>query len=147
MQGQNRPIQTGYLDKIGHPNVKITVHGISADLKQEFEAMIDTGFTGFLMMPLVSAFPLGLTLLGTSSYTLADGSTSPKLLALGTVGLDGQETSGVIVLETNQCGLLLGMAYLRSAKRTLIVSDNSVTLLDQDFVTKAVAEATKTLNK
>jgi predicted aspartyl protease len=116
-------------------------------LKQEFEAMIDTGFTGFLMMPLVSAFPLGLTLLGTSSYTLADGSSSPKLLALGTVSLDGQETSGVIVLETNQCGLLLGMAYLRAAKRTLIVSDVSVALLDQEYITKIVADATKTLEQ
>jgi len=113
-------------------------------LKQEFEAMIDTGFTGFLLMPLVSAFPLGLTLLGTSSYTLADGSASPKLLAQGTVTLDGQETSGVIVLETNQCGLLLGMAYLRAAKRTLIVSETHVSLLDQEFITKLVEDSTKT---
>jgi len=147
MPEANPPIQTGYLDKIGHPTVRIAVHGIHPNLKQEFEALIDTGFTGFLLMPLVSAFPLGLTLLGTSSYTLADGSTSPKLLAFGTVTLQGQETSGVIVLETGQCGLLLGMAYLRAAKRTLIVSDTTVSLLDQDFVAKVVQEATKEMQR
>ena len=50
------PVQIGYLDKNGHPTVKIKVHGIVSGAQQEFEAMIDTGFTGFLLMPIVSAF-------------------------------------------------------------------------------------------
>jgi len=31
-------------------SIKIGVHGIHPDLKQEFEVTIDTGFTGFLLM-------------------------------------------------------------------------------------------------
>ena len=86
-----KPMLTGYLDKSGHPILKISVHGVHPDLKQDFEAMIDTGFTGFLMMPIMAAFPLGLTLMGTSNYTLADNSTSAKLLAIGTVTVDGEQ--------------------------------------------------------
>ena len=50
------PILTGSLSDTGHPVIKITVFGIHPDLKQEFEVMIDTGFTGFLLMPIMSAF-------------------------------------------------------------------------------------------
>src|ERR1017187_10077262 len=129
-----RPVLIGYLEKSGHPSVRIAVHGILPDLKQEFEAMIVTGFTGFLMMPIMSACSLGLTLMGTSNYTLADGSTSAKLLALGTVLIEGEPTTGVIVLESNQCGLLLGMDFLRRAKRSLTVSEKGVVLVDEHVV-------------
>ncbi|MGA2772438.1 MAG: hypothetical protein ABSG26_16615 [Bryobacteraceae bacterium] len=93
------PILTGSLSDTGHPVIKITVFGIHPDLKQEFEVMIDTGFTGFLLMPIMSAFPLGLTLVGTGNYTLADDSTSPKLLAIGSVIVGNEDpVHGVIVL-------------------------------------------------
>jgi len=123
---------TGCLDKSGSPSVRISVHGISPDSRQEFDAVIDTGFTGFLMMPLLSAFPLGLTLWGTSNYCLADGSTSPKLLGAGTITLEGEEASGVIVLESSPCGLLLGMDFLRKVRRGLVVSAHGVFLVDED---------------
>lgn len=94
-------LKTGYLDKNGHPNVRIKIWGMAEQFAQEFEAMIDTGFTGFLSMPLTAAFPLAITLFGTTSYTLADGSISPKLLGYGTVELEGEKAAGSIVLEPN----------------------------------------------
>lgn len=125
----------GYLDSAGHPHVKIRVWGLNEQFAQEFEAMIDTGFTGFLMLPLVSAFPLALTLFGTTTYTLADGSQSPKLLAYGTVGLDEENTEGLIVLEANaSSGPLLGMEFLRRSKKELLVGRNGVYLFDEDDV-------------
>jgi len=45
------PVLTGYFSRAGHPAIKIGVYGIHAGLKQEFEAIIDTGFTGFHLMP------------------------------------------------------------------------------------------------
>ena len=97
--------------------------------------MIDTGFTGFLLMPIMSAFPLGLTLLGTGNYTLADNSTSAKLLAAGSVIIGREDPIyGIIVLEPNECTLLLGMDFLRRAKRCLTVSVKGVVLTDENAV-------------
>jgi predicted aspartyl protease len=131
------PILTGFLSDTGHPVIRISVFGIHPDLKQEFEVMIDTGFTGFLLMPIMSAFSLGLTLVGTGNYTLADNSTSPKLLAMGSVVVANEDpVHGVIVLEPNQCGLLLGMDFLTKARRSLMVSKLGVALVDEDLVQK-----------
>src|ERR1035437_3015731 len=77
----------GFLDGNGRPCIKVAIWGLHRNFSQEFEAMIDTGFTGFLSIPISSAFPLGLTLYGTTTYTLADGSSSPKLLGFGTVAI------------------------------------------------------------
>lgn len=82
-------VKIGFLDKAGHPHIKIRVWGLSADFGREFEAMIDTGFSGYLSIPLVQAFPLALTLFGTTQYELADGSMSPKLLAHGSIDHEG----------------------------------------------------------
>lgn len=142
------PVLIGYLNSAGHPVIRIGVYGVHPDLKQEFEVMIDTGFTGFLLMPIMSAFSLGLTLVGTGSYTLADNSTSAKLLALGNITIALEDpVAGIIVLEPNQCSPLLGTDFLRKAERCLSVSVNGVALIDesviQNFLEAAIAQAAK----
>jgi len=133
-------LRTGYLDKYGNPCRKILIHGTLPALGGEFEAVIDTGFTGFLMMPILSAFPLGLILYGSSDYTLADGTTSTNLLALGEVkvGDDDTPVSGVIV-PGSDCDVLLGMDYLRLSKRSLVVSDKEIMLADEEVVDQVIA--------
>lgn len=133
--------KTGYLDK-GHPHLKIKVYGLSAQFAQEFEAMLDTGFSGYLMLPLVSALPLALTLFGTTTYTLADGSTSPKLLAHGNIDYDGEVTSGLIVLEANaSSGPLLGMEFLRNSNKMLLLGKRGVFLLDDEDLPSKVTDS------
>lgn len=124
--------KTGYLDKAGHPHIKIKVWGLSANFGQEFDAMIDTGFSGYLSIPLVQAFPLALTLFGTTQYELADGSMSPKLLAHGSIDHEGEITSGLIALEANaNCGPLVGMDFLRQSKTMLLLGRGGVMLVDE----------------
>jgi len=96
--------------------------------------MIDTGFTGFLMMPLTESFPLALTLYGTSSWTLAGGTLQPKLLAFGTVLLEGVHTHGVILLEPNASRPLLGMEFLRESNKALVVSKAGCFLIDEGYM-------------
>jgi len=124
--------QTGFLDNLGHPYLKIKVWGLSDQFAQEFDALIDTGFSGYLSMPLVQAFPLALTLFGTTQYQLADGSMSPKLLAHGSISCQGETTSGLIALEANaSSGPLLGMEFLRQSNKILFVSKTAVMLVDE----------------
>lgn len=125
------PVLSGYLDSFGNPGITIKVYGVAEAAQQEFEATIDTGFSGFLMMPMASAFPLTLTLMSSADYELADGSLVSKLLAHGSVVIGDQTVSGAITLEPNECGLLLGMAFLNKAKRSLWVHQHGVDLVDR----------------
>src|ERR1039458_1600308 len=78
-------IQIGYLDSNGHPRLTVRVSGTHPTAHAVIEAMVDTGFTGFLMLPIAQALPLGLALYGTGNYTLADGSSVTNFLAQGPV--------------------------------------------------------------
>ena len=137
------PVQLGYLDDQGHPALHIAVYGVVEAAQQQFDAMIDTGFTGFLLIPLRSAFPLTLTLMGSAEYELADGRLCSNLLAHGSVIVDGETVTGVITLEENHCGLLLGMDFLRKAQRALWVHEGGALLVDSGVsqtITRTILE-------
>lgn len=78
-------IQVGYIDNDGHPKLRIQVEGTNPGVSTNIEAMIDTGFTGFLMLPISLALPLGLVLMGTGDYSLAGGTLITNFLAKGKV--------------------------------------------------------------
>ena len=70
------------------PTLKIQVGGQLKTL--EFDALIDTGFSGFILMSMFDAIPLGLMLDGTMTVTLADGNGYVKVTAEGTITVDGE---------------------------------------------------------
>jgi predicted aspartyl protease len=55
-------IQIGYIDNDGHPRLTIRISGTDPNNFIEEDALIDTGFTGFLMLPQAKAFGLGSSL-------------------------------------------------------------------------------------
>ncbi len=124
--------KTVSLNSAGHPIIKVKVWGIYEQFAQEFEALLDTGFTGFMSLPLTAALPLGLTLVSTVTYTLADGNSAFSLLALGTVDYEGQQIFGPISLELNpNCkDVLVGMDFIKQGKLMLILSATGAMLLD-----------------
>src|ERR1700729_3094190 len=77
--------QIGYVDSNGHPRMTIRVRGTHPSEFADLDAFVDTGFAGFLMLPVALALPLGLALYGTGDYYLADGSPISCFLAGGTV--------------------------------------------------------------
>lgn len=132
------PLWTGSFGKSGSPVLKVTVAG-PLNPGQEFEAVLDTGFTGFLSMPLLQALPLGLVLYGTTTIVLADGSQGYRLTAKGQVTVGGESRIGVVILEPNSNEPLLGMAFLRQFVMVLYLSTAHVILVKEDEAKKWTA--------
>lgn len=120
---------TGSFGSSGSPELRIKISGMVGD-GVEFAAIIDTGFTGFLSMPLVAAFPLGLLLFGTMNLVLADGSTSFRLTGYGSISVEGEKKAGIIILEPASGEVLVGMEFLKRFGKTLVVAPGTVTLVD-----------------
>src|SRR5437764_884541 len=83
--------------------------------------MVDTGFSGFLLIPILDAFPIGLLLRGTTPITLADGSTQTKLTCMGLIHFDGKDEVGIIIVEWQNTDVLVGMEFLRTFNKRLTV--------------------------
>jgi clan AA aspartic protease len=97
----------------------------------EYDAVLDTGFTGFVSIPLSEAIRLGLVLYGTTSVSFANGETSFPLTASGKVSVQAEEKIGVAILEWDSTEVLLGMAFLRQFGKVLLVTKNTVVLEDE----------------
>ncbi len=141
------PPWTGSFSKSGSPILKIKIGGPLPGSEQEFEAIIDTGFTGFVSMPIVQAFPLGLLLTGTTSVTLADGKSAYNLTAAGIVTVAGESQTGIVLLQSSACDILLGMDFLRKFGRGVFIHQQAkiVALYHEqeflDLVTRLAAAA------
>jgi predicted aspartyl protease len=129
----------GAFDEAGSPTIRIRVGG---DLgSRDYVATIDTGFTGFVALPLIEMVPLGLsTQPGAASVMLGDGTIIENLLAQGRVTLGGQLADGAIPLDETSADVLIGMAFLRGFKVTLIVTDKIVVLYDAAESLEAVVQ-------
>lgn len=97
----------------GRPLIDIEVTGVDKTKKTSFTALVDTGYTGFLNIPFALAAPLGLTLIGTESYNLADGSETVYLTCLGTIHVDGKMREGTVDVKFGGGSILVGMEFIR----------------------------------
>ena len=111
---------TGSFDSSGCPTIEIEVSGPVTNPKR-FAVMVDTGFSGFLLLPLLEAFPVGLILTGTTTVVLADGSQQIKLTCIGQVGFAGRSEIGLVIIEPQNTQALVGMEFLKKFRQRLIV--------------------------
>ncbi|NJL37774.1 MAG: clan AA aspartic protease [Leptolyngbyaceae cyanobacterium SM1_4_3] len=82
--------------------------------KQMVEALIDTGFSGFLSLPLSMIESLGLPWIFSDSVTLGDGSEVVFQMYRATVIWDGQFK--VVDVAASESEPLLGMSLLYGFK-------------------------------
>lgn len=114
----------------GNPYIEIEIFGITKE-KKKIKALIDTGFNGYLSLPYVDAFPLGLVLKGIESSTLADGSTSHHFVCIGSAILDGKEVTTLIDIQPS-CAVLMGTQLLKKLGKFINVDfqNEKIELLD-----------------
>lgn len=102
-----------YFDQSLHPVVEIAVAGL--EKTATFSALIDTGFDGYLSLPLTIALPLGLKLAYHSSITLADGSVKEELLFEAKVKLGKKWQEAAVFINRGSLALL-GTKLLEDSK-------------------------------
>jgi predicted aspartyl protease len=138
-------IATGFFDGDGNPSLNIGLAGSINDSPIQFDVIIDTGFSGFISMPLIKAFPLGLALVGTTDVTLADGSSNPKLIAVGKASVGDRTHGGIIILEQASSDILIGMDFLRSFGLALSIDHKKIILCEADEFEKVLTETAERL--
>ena len=113
----------------GQPKIKIDVKG--SGIAQSIEAVVDSGFNGYLKIPYAIAFPLGLTLVAVGSGTVADGNISANLVCEGEVCIEGKCINTSIDVHPANI-TLIGTSLLRDLKKTfyLDVSCGRVEILN-----------------
>ena len=138
----------GFLNENGHPMIKFELSGFSKDIKQEFVGMIDTGFSGFLYMPILKALPVGLVLASTANYSIADGSTHTTLLCYGQICVeDGTCVTGMVSVANADADILVGVEFLKMAGKSLHFCPTVGTVTLKPCEKKPLSEASSEENK
>jgi predicted aspartyl protease len=103
-----------YFDQDSQPRVSISVRGARTTVT--LEAVIDTGFDGFLCLPLTTAVELGLELGGAQWVELADGSVKRDLFFSGQAGFAGRPIQPVEISLTESEDALVGVEFLAECR-------------------------------
>lgn len=106
----------GAIDNYGQPKIQLAISGMRTEIKTL--VVIDTGFNGYICVPVELAIQLGLELYGREEIQLADGSIKNELIFKGSVML-GDEQRPVEIILTNSQQALLGTRLLEDKRLTI----------------------------
>lgn len=125
------------------PKIEIEVKGVNG-VSKKVVALVDSGFNGYLTLPYLEAFPLGLILTGIQSNTLADGSQSSHLVCIGQICVDGKCINTTIDIQPANI-ILLGTKLLKELGKTFTLDcpNGMVEITDSVITSKPSASQTK----
>ncbi|MBM3237332.1 hypothetical protein FJZ31_13650 [Candidatus Poribacteria bacterium] len=104
---------TGQINQAFSPILRVTVYGNKGEVT--IDGILDTGFDGFICLPIAVAVPLGLELIDVTDSELADGTiVQDELVFAGKVLWDG-EVIDVDVVLTKSADTLIGTAMLMNS--------------------------------
>ena len=112
----------------GQPYIDIEVSGSNPASPTRLQAVVDTGFSGFLLLPILNAFPIGLILDSITEITLADGSAHNKLVCRGNIHFASQTHTGLILIEEQETDILVGLEFLQTFQLRLTLDTTNQTL-------------------
>jgi clan AA aspartic protease len=119
-------MMTGTVNADLEPLLRLAVRDAGGQ-PHDVEAVIDTGFNGFLTLPPALIAALALPWLCLQQGQLADGSLLPFDVYVATLDWHGQPRS--VEVEAADAQPLLGMALLQDSElRILVVAGGSVTI-------------------
>ena len=102
---------TGVILDNGTPVIELKIRGSREEVT--VEGILDTGFNGFLCLPIAVATSLGLELIDATESELADGTvTQDDLVFAGQAEWDGAMLE-VEILLTRSEDTLIGTAFLK----------------------------------
>jgi predicted aspartyl protease len=129
-------VATGYYNTRRNPCIRLHLEGAfnrsTAQLGDQSEALIDTGFDGFISMPMKEAFCLAVPLNGWVFSKLADGSTHKKTAAWVRAILTAKEAWGEAILEPDSNEILVGLEFMRTFQLALVLTASNVLLFNDD---------------
>jgi clan AA aspartic protease len=115
---------TGVILNNGTPVIELKVRGSRGEIP--VEGILDTGFNGFLCLPISIAISLGLELIDATESELADGTvTQDDLVFAGQAEWDGTMRD-VDILLTRSEETLIGTAFLTGYRVELDYSASTV---------------------
>jgi clan AA aspartic protease len=120
-------MMTGRVTALREATLRLTVVGPD-QRPQAVDAVLDTGFNGFLTLPSHVVRTLRLPFVGHRRATLGDGSIAVLDLYLATVLWHEQERE-VLVLQADG-GPLVGMALLYGSRVVLHIVDDGDVLIE-----------------
>ncbi len=114
----------GRVNANGEATIHLVLRGLAGE-EQTVEAIIDTGFTGYLTLPAAVIARLGLSWAGRAQALLADGSLHVFDMYIGTVMWNGRYRT--IEVDEADTEPLAGMGLLRGHRlRVDVVEDGLV---------------------
>ena len=128
------PDWVGSIDKTGSPFINIALVGPQSS--QKFRALVDTGFSGFALLPLQAAIEVGLEPKTEIPIRFADGSRHLKSSIQAHISVADEIKEGTVLLEPSSKEAIIGMEFLREFGRVLFVHPNRgvVRLFEQEAV-------------
>jgi len=116
----------GKISDVGSPIIKTKIIGSRA--KIVVDGILDTGFDGYLCLPITTAVSLGLELIDLRRAELADGTIlEDEPVFIGKMVWDG-DIIDVDVVLTKSADTLLGTALLSAMEVKLNYSTNEVVI-------------------
>ena len=121
----------GSVDNDHTPLVSITVASTSGP-STFVDAVIDTGFTGFVQLPALLAQELGLTPRTATETRYPDGRIDTTPLAWGRITLGPAVREGFVHIQRGSDEAIVGVEFLRLFRTILVLSvaDGTVLLID-----------------
>ena len=102
----------GSIDEYGHCWVPVTIVGLRQEIS--VEAILDTGFDGWVCLPMRLAVQLGLELCGFQTVELADGTQKEELVFSSEV-IFGNKRDEVDITLTSGGDTLVGLGLLANS--------------------------------